>query len=636
MKIRHHFPRPLGKRHPAWWAPLSIAVLGFLGGLVMVAFAILLYTNPLFLVFGVSTLTGHKITFGSGQDKRQGSSYTKINIPLPGDRDLPGKFTALHWIDTSHLRLENVQLGDPAKPFFVSKSVVLGWSWKYVFRNHRLSIVDLDRPELFIGKTLAAFPKTGSGNADDADPFETMRHIFYQIRVSHGIVWIDNLRPGLPAIPLSIGRRIPFEWTTGDLTDARGAEEQIKIADIVGVRIYSPNDPQVPVLDLGRIQVGFTWEGLARKEIDSLAVTGPTVYIGPNLFAFADVFEGRKPGKTVTASAPPNPGASATPVPSAPAVGSTTPAPPTPAPATAPAANEWVIHNVVIYNGQLRVSAFGEPGVRLPFTFRSSAQDLNLSHFEDLNLHNEIEVESHVLNYPAYKLQIVGAAGKIQFGLPPSDANANNLVNTINVDEISWDNIKAQQAWVSVTFDRTGIYGSLGGQVYGGYLNGDCSFLFAPGSPWHAGLEISGTDLQQPVQILAGSDFTLQGKVNMDLTIAAHTRQIDKTEAHATFIHGGHLEIPSVDKVMDKLPADWAPWRRDIVKNILGGFRSYDFTDGTLAVQYGIPTSTAQLNLEGNQGKRNFLLNWTQENGAGVILPSQKPPQVSVKIDKNP
>ncbi len=628
MKIRHHFPRPLGKRHPAWWAPLSLAVLAVLGGLATLACAALLYTNPLFLVFGVSTLTGHQISFGSGQDSGQNRSYTKINLPLAGNQDLPGRFTSLHWISSSKLVLENVQLGDPKAPFFVAQKMTLGWDWKYVFRNHRLSVIALDHPEIFIGKMLAAFPKSGNGDENEGDPFATMRHIFYKIEVTHGIVWIDNLKPGMPAIPLSIGRRVPFVWTTGDLHGAKGAEEQIKIAEIVGVRIYSPNDPQVPVLDLGRIQVGFTWEGLARKEIDSLAITGPTVYLGPNLFAFADVFEGRKPGGAA------KPTVSTTDPATAPAPAPANPPPAAPAPV--PAKRDWVIHNVVIYNGQLRISAFGEPGIRLPFTFRSSAQDLNLNHINDLNLHNEIEVSQHVLDYPDYKLELTGVSGKIQFGLPLNDANANDVVHTLYADEISWDNIKAHQVWASVTFNRTGIYGSLGGNVYGGYLNGDCSVLFAAGTPWHAGLEISGTELEEPVQILAGSDFSLRGKVNMDLTVDAHARAIDKSEAHATFIQGGHMEIPSVDKVIQKVPADWASWRQAILKNILTSFRSYDFTGGTLALQYGVPTSTAQLNLEGNQGKRNFLLNWTQENGAGVVLPSQTPPKLSVQIDKNP
>jgi len=635
MKIRHHFPRPLGKRHPAWWGPFALAALTLLGGVAVLACAALLYTNPLFLVFGVSTLTGHQISFGSGQESGQNRSYTKINLPLSGNQDLPGRFTSLHWISSSKLVLENVQLGDPKAPFFVAQKMTLGWNWKYVFRNHRLSLIDLDHPEIFIGKMLAAFPQSGSGNASDADPFETMRHIFYQIKVTHGIVWIDNLKPGMPAIPLSIGRRVPFTWTTGNLDDPRGAEEQIKIAEIVGVRIYSPNDPQVPVLDLGRIQVGFTWEGLARKQIDSLAITGPTVYLGPNLFAFADVFEGRKPGTGTAAKTTASSPLASTSALASPSPQPTTPAAPLPAP-PAPARPEWVIHNVVIYNGQLRISAFGEPGIRLPFTFRSSAQDLRLNHINDLNLHNEIEVSQHVLDYPDYKLELTGVSGKIQFGLPLNDTNANDVVHTLSADEISWDNIKIHQAWASVTFNRTGIYGTIGGNVYDGYLNGDCSVLFAGGTPWHAGLEISGAELKEPVQILAGSDFSLQGRVNMAVTVDAHARAIDQSEAHATFTSGGHMEIPSVDKIAQKIPADWAPWRQEIAKNLLTSFRSYDFTGGTLDLRYGVPTSTAQLNLEGNQGKRNFLLNWTQENGAGVVLPSQTPPKVSVQIDKNP
>jgi hypothetical protein len=546
-------------------------------------------------------------------------------------------FADARWASDTTFTVGGVQVADAkGTVYFAAKRLSIGWNWFYLFRDHRLSLIEAEQPELFVSKMLAAFPDAGKGGASDAsgddgaDPIETLRHLVYRFRIVKGIVWLDNIEPGLPPLPLVLGRKAPLEWKTGSLTREDPNVEPLQIAEIDGVRLYSPIDPLVPVLDLGRISVTFTWEGLARREIASVAIERPTIYVGPGLFAFSDAVKSAS-ARAATATVRPPGGAPAA-APSAPAV----PAP-APAPAAAPReAKEWVLHDFVVDNGRLVITAFGEPGVKLPFTFRASAQALALNHLDQLSLHSAIVIQRQTYEYPSYGVKLADLEGEIQFSLPPQDAKANNLVQTIKVREASWKGIAVQNVASSVTFDRTGIYGSVWGKTYGGWITGDYFVRFNDGFPWHAGLYVTGAEVAEPIRILAGEHFALRGKMNATVTVDAKSRDIGKSEARVVFSQGGHMEIPSVDQVTQKLPADWEEWRRKILRKILESFRSYDFADGSLLLRYGLPTSTAQLNLEGSQGRRNFVLNWKQEGASAVRLPDQRPPSVSVKIDKNP
>lgn len=632
MKIRHHFPRPLGQRHPAWWT-----VVAFVLGIALAAGAVgLIYLRPMVLIYGLGTVSGQGITIRGERSAESDQLVRAVTFPVAAGKNLTGKCKDIRWRNTHELELVGVTVGDKqGGVFFYADAIRLGWSWKHVFQSHRLSNIDLDKPNLYLGKAIAAFPQAGEGQTDPSeadgkgvgDPVAAMRRIFWKFRVSEGVIWLDNLAPGMPTLPLYVGHGTPIEWTTGSPDQAAAEEENLKFAEMNGIVLYAPSSSgydNARVLDLGKVRIGFKWEGLARQEIESLAINNPTIYVGPPLFDFAGAFKqaGAGGGGQVATATKVDAPLSA-PAPQAAATGAAAP------PSTK---QPWVVKNFVVSTGHLEITAFGEPGVMLPFTFTTSAQNVDLGHLDQLSLQNVIKIARQDLDYPAYGVKLTELEGQIYFGLPPGAKTANNITDKITVKEARWKELALTDIWSSVTTDRTGIYGQLGGKGYKGYVNGDYWIRFDDGFPWHAGLYITGAGIREPVEKLAGKSFSLDGKMNGSLEVDAKSREILKTAAKVWFPSGGRMEIPSVDAVSQKLPADWAPWKAQIVDNILSGFRDYRFDTGTLDAAYGVPTSHAQLTLEGKQGRRNFELNWTRDNAQdNFTLPQKTPPRITIQ-----
>ncbi|HEY8964978.1 MAG TPA: hypothetical protein VIM58_00945, partial [Candidatus Methylacidiphilales bacterium] len=408
-------------------------------------------------------------------------------------------------------------------------------------------------------------------------------------------------------------------------------------------RLYAREDQFSPVLDLGKISILFTWSGLARKEIKGFSISDPMVYVGPRLFAFADEFKAHMAKPSSTAPQPPAATASA------PGTTATASVPPTPqeqaekaaapAPPGSPAKKEWVLQDFNLSHLRITVTAFGEPGLALPFSFNSSAQNLSMSQLSNLQFTNRIVISQPDFDFPSYGVKLTGIdqTSGVDFNLPPDDSNARNLVETIKMKGASWKEIAAQDVWATVTFNREGIFGKVGGKFYEGYVEGGYQVGFGEGFPWKARLDMYGTEARDPVAKLAGEHFALAGKADATVRVEAKARDISKCEVTVKFPSGGKMRVPSVAEVAQKLPESWGPnsAQRQIVQRLLESFENYPFDHGQVDLRYGIPASTAELHLEGPAGKRNFLLTWKQENNeVGIVLPQEKPPRISVEIDK--
>ena len=630
MKIRHHFPRPLGRRHPAWWMVVALALV-----VALVVGAIgLVYLRPTVLVYGLAAVSGQGVEIRNEHDKEGGRLTRAVTFPVAAGHNLTGKYQNLRWRNTHELEITGVTVGNrTGDSFFYADAIRLGWNWRYVFKNRRLSNIDLDAPNLYLGKMLAAFPQAGEEQADPSesgekgvgDPIAALRRVFYKFTVSEGVLWLDNLAPGMPTLPLTIGHGSPVVWVTGPPDQAAPEEENVKFAEMNGIVLYAPSSEydNARVLDLGKVRIGFKWEGLARQEIESLSINSPTIYVGPPLFDFASAF------KQAGAGTKGEPVATATKI-DAPL---TAPAPQAAPSTAAPSAKSpWIIKNLALSGGHIEITAFGAPGLMLPFTFAMSAMDVDLTRLDQLSLQNAIKIARQDLDYPNYGVKLSQLEGQIYFSLPPGAKSANNLVDKITVKEARWKELALTDVWSSVTTDRTGIYGKVGGAAYKGYVNGDYWVRFDDGFPWHAGLYITNAGIREPVEKLAGKSFSLDGKMSGSLEVDAKSREILRTAAKIWFPQGGRMEIPSVDSVAQKLPADWAPWKAQIVDSVLSGFRDYRFDTGTLSASYGVPTSRAQLTLEGSQGRRNFELNWTRENAQdNFTLPQKTPPRITIQ-----
>ena len=69
-------------------------------------------------------------------------------------------------------------------------------------------------------------------------------------------------------------KNIPLSKTASSL----GSEQQL--VEIANLEVLSPLDPFTKVLTLDSIFVRFTLAGLLRREIDSLTILGPNIFVG--------------------------------------------------------------------------------------------------------------------------------------------------------------------------------------------------------------------------------------------------------------------------------------------------------------------------------------------------------------------
>ena len=114
---------------------------------------------------------------------------------------------------------------------------------------------------------------------------------------------------------------------------------------------FSPLDPFTKVLTLDSIFVRFTLAGLLRREIDSLTILGPNIFLGEDLFWYMDDMQKRL---GIDAGKDSGPG--------------------------------WNIKTLGVEFGRLTLGSGGRTRYGLPLSFRTSAQDVSLDNLAALKL----------------------------------------------------------------------------------------------------------------------------------------------------------------------------------------------------------------------------------------------------------
>jgi hypothetical protein len=103
----------------------------------------------------------------------------------------------------------------------------------------------------------------------------------------------------------------------------------------------------------------------------------------------------------------------------------------------------WQIGHFEIQYGQLAVNAFGQPVVHLPFYYGTSVDDIRLDQLNQISAKATVPIYRLDQDYPDYKVRIVNLSGNLFFSWPPKDKTANNVVNTINIGMVSWNEMSA-------------------------------------------------------------------------------------------------------------------------------------------------------------------------------------------------
>jgi hypothetical protein len=353
--------------------------------------------------------------------------------------------------------------------------------------------------------------------------------------------------------------------------DSSPEMDEERTVEIVNINIVSPFDPTAPVFALPLTQVRFTYKEFWHHRIREIDLVHPTLFLGEDLFWLTKELKAEHASTAAQG-------------PSAP----------------------WQVSHFKIEFGRLAVNAFGQPVVHFPFFFGTKVDDVRLDQLDQISAKSVIAIQRLDQDYPDYKVRISNLRGRLYFSWPPSDANANNVVNTIQIDELSWNDIPVKQVSTSVTFDPNGVYGKMNGTCEQGLLNGNFEFYYTKGFTWNVNLFAQKVNCQPIAEKLAGKYVNLTGEIDGKIAVQGKATEILNCNGSLALPNPGQLQIKSMDALLDRIPADMIQLKRDALRILISSFQTYPYDSGLLTINYKPTGGLSTLRLDGPRGLRQF------------------------------
>jgi hypothetical protein len=481
------------------------------------------------------------------------------------DLPYPASVGEAVWTDPQTLELRDVKFGD----FFYADSIVLSARFRDLLKHH-VDSVHINGGQLFMSHLNKELAKSVHASGKGLD--WTIGKLILQ----RGTIMLD-FGPDMPPIPVTIGAHrqvILNHLNLGTPSDSKPMTEE-QMVELENIRFSSPFDPLAPVLGLPLVRIKFTYSELWHHQIRSIDLVRPNLYLGQDLFWFTDQM---KKARAKEAKAGPQ--------------------------------SPWQVDQFRIEYGRISVNTFGQPRLNFPFFFDTQVNDIRLDQLDKLTAKNVIAIRHFSRNYPEYKIKVTNLYGRLEFSVPPSDASANNVVPTVFIDQISWNNIPVTKAWAFATFDPTGIYAKMGGTCEKGLMDGNFDVYYTDGFKWTAGFFAHSIDCAPIAEQLAGKYGTLTGSINGKLAVNGQGTTIQRVNGTLTLDKPGALKIESADRLLNDLPANTVALKRDALKVILQAFSYYPYETGQFVVDYSPGNGGAKLKLNGPAGKRDFEVYW--------------------------
>jgi hypothetical protein len=466
------------------------------------------------------------------------------------------------WINRRTLEIDDVKIGG----FFYADSIILTASPFGLWRHH-IAKVQILGGQLFTKPLYEEMDKISSkGDGTGLD------WVIGRLELSRGTVMLQNFVEDT-SIPVRLGVRHPIILNglrLGQPDSSPGMSEE-RTVEIGSVNIVSPVDPVSPVFSFPLTRVRFTYQEIWHHQIREIDLVRPTMYLGEDLFWLANQFKQAHKG----------------------------------APAEGPRA-PWRVGHFEVQYGRLAVNAFGQPVVHFPFFFDTQVDHIRLDQLDQISAKSTIAIRKLTQDYPDYKVRIVDLTGRLYFSLPPTDASANNVVNTIQIKELSWNDIPVKDVSTTVTFDPNGVYGKLNGACEGGLLNGNFEFYYTKGFTWNANLSAEKINCEPITEKLAGKYVDLTGVLNGKIAVQGKVTDILNCSGTLDIPDPGVLQIKSMQDLMDRIPPDMIALKRDAIKLAINSFQTYPFESGQFKVDYKPTGGVGSLKLDGPVGKRLF------------------------------
>ncbi len=434
-------------------------------------------------------------------------------------------------------------------------------------RSGKINSLALNGGTLNIGERLLSL-FAGDGGGGSGTP--AMNLILETLSIKRINIRLEDDRNIAPDIQFALNTslsNIPLSQAASALG------EEIQHIEIADLEILSPYDPLAKVLTIRSLAFEFTLAGLLRREVQAIHVSGPSIYVSPDLFWYMEDAQKRFGGLSDD-----NPSAQ-------------------------PAQPGWMVQQFTLVDGNLILGSGGRSNYGLPLTFRTSAQDVSLENLASLRAQAVLEIPSQQYNFEQYQLEFTSQAGELRLAYPPEQ---NNLVGTIQLDVIRWRQYRASEAWVSVTFDQTGINGAFGGSTYKGYSSGGFSFFFNTEAPWIGWVSGKGLDLRQLTDVISPQNFQMTGPLDFQLQVDAKRALIQRVKGNLQTTKPGRLKISKLDDLLARIPDTWAGLKKDSTRIALETLRDFDFETCIGDFWFVDSQGIFDLALQGPSGSRKF------------------------------
>jgi hypothetical protein len=559
--------------------------------------AVRLIDPELFLPESLPTLAGSETDDGAGtlagwRIGRLATHDGRLRLAPTAERPGGTLAFAFDWRDVGldpalaerlhHLRLRDVRLafGD-RPPSLVVDAARTEFTLGGLLERRRLAALRVERGTLVVDGALRARLAGGDGGAT-ASPAAATGWSVGVFDTGELGVRLSDLAPEVPDVTLRVHttlRDVPLSLEA--LEEARDPQ-RVELADLT---LYSPFDPFRAVVHIGNVLIDCTLAEVLNQRLGAITLLSPTIFLGEDLIWYM----GASGGTASTATSGP----------------------------------PWTVDTLRAELGRIMVTFNGADRLALPITFRTHVQNVTLRDLATLRLAAALQVPRQTYRLPGLDVEFVDLHGELRFRYPPGRGH-DNVVNVLQVARIRWRGYEVGDGWLSVTFDQKGINGQLGGQAYGGYVNGGGSLPFAAG-PTSGWVSAQHLDLALASAPLAGERIEMTGAASFKGTARVSQGRLEAADGTLAFERPGRLSFPDLDTLVDRLPADAPGWQRDLAKIAVDAFRDYPYTTGEGTLRFADFRGEARLALDGERGARHVEAHYYQDAPALVSPPPRAP-----------
>ncbi|MCB1086772.1 MAG: hypothetical protein KDM63_06985, partial [Verrucomicrobiae bacterium] len=244
----------------------------------------------------------------------------------------------------------------------------------------------------------------------------------------------------------------------------------------------------------------------------------------------------------------------------------------------------------------------GQPIGIVPFPF-SASTNLNKG---EIALKLQIPKEQqYVYQFPDLKLDLFGLEGRIEFNVPIQQED-NNLVQTFTLDRAVWKQHEAENLYLTVTYDSSGVYGRFGGAAYNGYAEGQFNMYLDDVGRWDAWIAGTNMNMGPITQALMPENFLMEGKINAKLISSGKGLVFGETTGEIETLSPGRIDAVKIKDLIEDLPPEWSQLKKSTTTLALETLENFAYDKGRADLYFVNQDGWGRLDLTGESGTRHL------------------------------